>query len=442
MTRIKQQIPQGRWLLRADTVDSYGECTLCIRYYLGKYVKRNTGIKVPEKAWDEVRQCVKPALKDASRINSELRRFKNEIDDRLEKFQGRITLEVLRNILDGGDGKIQNCGERFSRMTDFCDFAHAVNDMCYSNKKYGYSAWYNKKLYIDAFGTFVKKYLKIRRYALLDLDLDTFNQYIQYRFDFKNNKSKEAVNKSLVPLYAAIKYSIDIGLMKIEEVSAIMGNYLEVRETEYRPDDDEVEGKVRYLSKEEIDKLKVYQTKVKNTRTREILDFFFFSYYACGMRLSDVMTLEWKHIDFEQRVIRKIQFKTKRMPDVLPPLNDSAMEILERWKNYGRNSRFVFDLLPEDFDMKNQDILYKERISKAKTFNTSLHVAAMTLRFKQGLTFHMARHSFAVAAINRGMSVHMLSKLLGHSTILSTEKTYAVILKERVDRETQMLIDL
>lgn len=160
------------------------------------------------------------------------------------------------------------------------------------------------------------------------------------------------------------------------------------------------------------------------------------------MRLSDIMTLEWRHIDFDRKVIKKIQFKTKRLPDVLPPINKGAMEILLRWKSYNRNSRFVFDLLPENYDTTDQKRLFKDRNSKDKTFNRSLNVARMTLRLPIPLTMHVARHSFAVMAINKGMSVFLLSKYLGHSSTVATEKTYAKIIQEKADNDACQILDL
>lgn len=118
------------------------------------------------------------------------------------------------------------------------------------------------------------------------------------------------------------------------------------------------------------------------------MDYFFFSYYACGMRLSDLMTLEWKHIDWDARVIRIRQFKTKRFPDVLPPLCEPAIEILRRWEKYGRNKRFVFDMLPEDYDLKDQNRLYMDRNSKDKTINTSLKGARLCLGITPSLSIH------------------------------------------------------
>lgn len=83
-----------------------------------------------------------------------------------------------------------------------------------------------------------------------------------------------------------------------------------------------------------------------------------------------------------------------------------------------------------------------DRNSKDKTFNKSLNVARMTLRLPFPLTMHVARHSFAVMCINNGMDVFMLSKILGHSTIASTQRTYAEFLKETVISETKFIRDL
>lgn len=105
----------------------------------------------------------------------------------------------------------------------------------------------------------------------------------------------------------------------------IAESYLDTRVTEYNPDLAEQEDKIRYLSPNQLDQLKAYYENCKNPRSKEILEMWFFSYYACGMRLSDIMTLEWQHIDWDTKVIKKVQFKTKRMPDVLPPLGKSAM---------------------------------------------------------------------------------------------------------------------
>ncbi len=104
------------------------------------------------------------------------------------------------------------------------------------------------------------------------------------------------MNKSLVPLYAAMKEAVTNGIIEQKSIGGIVDQYLPTHETEYNPDTDEVgSGKIRYLTPEQIEQLKDYHQKCKNPRSKEILDMWFFSYYACGLRISDIMTLEWEH---------------------------------------------------------------------------------------------------------------------------------------------------
>lgn len=446
MSKVKPKVPCGHLvLLTAPNVK--GECAVYVRYFLGKYVKRSTGVSIPADGWDEKRECVKASVKNAPYLNSVLRDFKAEIDDRLMKFDGVITLQVLTFILNGGDPN--NAGELpadhpdqiVTKNTSFVEYCRMLNDLRYGMKEFSYSGWYNRNSYIRIFENYLVHYAKLPKFAIKDLKKDVFDRFIEYRFTVRGNTSKEAINKGLVPLYQAVKSCVDYGYVELKQVAPILNNYLETHETEYRPDAVEEIERIRYLTPAQLEQLKDYQSKCRNPRSKEILDMWFFAYHACGMRISDIMTLEWRHIDWDAMVIKKVQFKTKRLPDILPPIGKAAMEILERWKGYNRNSRFVFDLLPEDYDLRDQNKLFKDRNSKDKTFNTSLNVARMTLRFPFPLTMHVARHTFAVSAINKGMSIYMLSKLMGHTTIHSTERTYAQFLREKVDKDTRDLLD-
>nr|WP_290585164.1 tyrosine-type recombinase/integrase [Alistipes sp. CAG:268] len=50
---------------------------------------------------------------------------------------------------------------------------------------------------------------------------------------------------------------------------------------------------------------------------------------------------------------------------------------------------------------------------------------------------HIARHTFAVMALNRGVTIHMISRLLGHSSIITTEKVYAEFLPDTITEEVK-----
>ena len=55
--------------------------------------------------------------------------------------------------------------------------------------------------------------------------------------------------------------------------------------------------------------------------------------------------------------------------------------------------------------------------------------------FALPLAFHVARHSFAVAALERKITLHMISRLMAHSSITTTEKVYAEFLQSTINDE-------
>ena len=64
---------------------------------------------------------------------------------------------------------------------------------------------------------------------------------------------------------------------------------------------------------------------------------------------------------------------------------------------------------------------------------SSLHLLASYI------LFHVARHSFAVFALNKGLSMSVVSRLLGHGSTDVTEKVYAKFLPETLSAEVARL---
>lgn len=174
----------------------------------------------------------------------------------------------------------------------------------------GYSTYYNADLNIKKFGKFLEDRIGIGTLYIRDLSVDMFNNYILYRKDTLGNTSNEGINKALVPLYKAVKYAADNGLMEKGLATSISTNYIEKKTRSYSGETDE--EKVRYLTDTQFrDLLDVYD-RTRNEATRKIMDMFLFSYYVCGLRYSDLLTLEWRHIDFGNRTLTKNVYKTKR----------------------------------------------------------------------------------------------------------------------------------
>lgn len=100
---------------------------------------------------------------------------------------------------------------------------------------------------------------------------------------------------------------------------------------------------------------------------------------------------------------------------------------------------FVFGLLDDDIDLDDRETLYKNRNNITKCINQSLTVVGEKMNFSHPLTMHVARHTFAVLALNDGMAMSVVSRLLGHASTAVTEKVYAKYLPETLEEEVNRL---
>ena len=109
-------------------------------------------------------------------------------------------------------------------------------------------------------------------------------------------------------------------------------------------------------------------------------------------------------------------------------IREAAIDILGRWK--GRYKVFVFGLLPDKFNLNNDEELRKRRNSVTATINTSLKRQSKFANFEVEVTFHWARHTWAVLALEKGVEISKISRLLGHTSTAVTEKVYAEFLPD------------
>lgn len=107
-----------------------------------------------------------------------------------------------------------------------------------------------------------------------------------------------------------------------------------------------------------------------------------------------------------------------------------------RWQGRNGCSRFCFGLLPTKFDLNDIEELNRQRLNKNRAILTSLQELGRKLNLSFNLSIHCARHTFAVLNLNREvkpLSVHTISHLLGHTSILVTEKVYARFIPKKLE---------
>ena len=137
--------------------------------------------------------------------------------------------------------------------------------------------------------------------------------------------------------------------------------------------------------------------------------------FACftGLRGGDISTLKWKHI-VEENGITMINLITEKK------------KIQIRFKL----PQQAIDALPE---RKGKDDNVFTNLRYTAHTNQQLKMWALQCGILKKITSHTARHSFAVHQLKNGTTMYHLSKLLGHSSSVTTERHYADYATEDLD---------
>lgn len=427
MGRPKASKLTGKFFLRTDrNPDKNGKYVVYIDYTIGtKHAKVATEVWIEEKYWDSKCRCVTAKHPQHTRLNNQLEKQRRDIDNRIYEYSqrgGRLTIDVLRQLAQG------KSVSGVSSKDDIFSYAKKVITDEYKLGKIGVSVRDNAFSNFNQFRKFLLQKYGEDSLFISELTVEVMREFALWRQ--ANGNNPETINKALTPF---IKVARRAGREKLIDAS-IAGGIEELyfksrKELGSENEDDDV----KYLTEAQMAKFIELYDKVKYPRTRDYMDIFLFSLNACGMRISDIITLEWASVNFNDRIIRKVLYKTKRLATI--PLNDKAIEILKRWQEKTSDRRFVFALLPNDFELSDEDEGKRMRLNKNRAIVTSLKSIGDKMELPFNLSMHVARHTFAVWALQRGIDVHKISVLMGHSSVTVTEKNYAKFLPSTLQNE-------
>jgi site-specific recombinase XerD len=131
-----------------------------------------------------------------------------------------------------------------------------------------------------------------------------------------------------------------------------------------------------------------------------------------GVRVGELVNLEWKDVDFAKRTFRisqKQNFVTKSRRERIIPMNSEVFDVLKNLKRKeNRKGSYVFE-------SPHAEKRCSLRISKS--FKRCVREAGLGEQY----TLHTLRHTFASYLVQAGVSLYIVSKLLGHSNIKTTE---------------------
>jgi site-specific recombinase XerD len=139
--------------------------------------------------------------------------------------------------------------------------------------------------------------------------------------------------------------------------------------------------------------------------------------YSSGLRVSEAVSLKFSDIDFGRRTVLIRNGKGRK--DRYTMLSDKAVMLLAEYCKSLRAADWVFPGLPATTHLSVR--------SAQRIFEQALAKAGIA---KQA-SIHSLRHSFATHLMEQGTELRYIQKLLGHSSVKTTER-YTHVAKRSV----------
>jgi integrase/recombinase XerD len=264
-------------------------------------------------------------------------------------------------------------------------------------------------------------YLKIEK-GLADNSIFAYQNDVSKLRDFSEAQKLNAEDIRFAHLKDFVQELYDLGLSPRSQSRIISGikqffGYL-LLENEIKNDPSELLEMPKIgrklpevLSVDEIDRLigAIDLSKAEGHRNKAILE----TLYSCGLRVSELVDLQFENLFFEEGFIRVIGKGNKqRLVPVSPSVEKEIGFYMESMRNHlsvvrGHES-YVF------LNRRGQ------KLTRVMIFTIIKNLAA-TIGLKKNISPHTFRHSFATHLLEGGANLRAIQEMLGHESIMTTE---------------------
>lgn len=370
-----------------------------------KQSEYSVGHAISKQQWDLTNRKVKKHPRE-DKLNEDIRLEKNRIEDiifDLKRNKEHFTLEDISRSVKIPES-VQSTSEYFyDYLEDYID--KNPDQLVHSTLKY-------YTVVLLEWDRFTKK-------RTIQLTAITTDHLIAFR------KYLEAQENGINTIYNKMKVVRKM-LNKARREGLINSNPFEnitLKQTS---------GTRGYLNLKQLNKLK--KLKKKSASEELTCDLFLFSAYT-GLRFSDLCLLKKEDVQKKGSKFR-ISIKSKKTKENLEyTLNDLAWKILSKYHKDAK--KFIFPMMNKL--VTDTEVEISTKISSANAYINKI-LKQLLLRAeitKKNISFHSSRHSYAVISIEKGADLYVLSKMLGHSSISTTE-IYAKMVDKRKDELTEL----
>lgn len=219
-----------------------------------------------------------------------------------------------------------------------------------------------------------------------------------------NGLEVSTVNRHISSLKSFFNYLVDESIIKVspmEEVSSL-------KKAKKLP---------KYLSISEVNKLlNIPLNSEFDYRNKAMLELM----YATGLRVSELVSIEYSNIDFENSIIR-INGKGKK--ERIIPLGEVASYYLKVYLNDYRSKLLKRNTYNQVFLNNHGKPITRQG------FNYILENIRELTGITKEITPHVLRHSFATHLLEGGADIRSIQEMLGHENI-STTNIYTEVVND------------
>ena len=381
-------------------------------YHSGERKRVKTSVNVPIKFWDSGKERIKKTCPTSKRDNEELQRLMDRARTAERELTAQDRLTMLR-FIDSLQGREQEY--------KLLSYAQHTREVMAQGKQWGTYKKYGDSIhklteYVQSLGV---KDMDFR--DITQTFINGFTAYLQSLSNRRNpgaTLSPNTISKHLKVLRAILNRAVDDGIIHSEDIPRKL---IAIKETP---------PSITGLQDHELAKLINLPIK-ENTDRWNARNLFLFAMYEGGIRIGDAIRLRWRNIVGD----RLIYTMNKNGKQVNVILVQDAAKILKLYRKPGqRPQHYIFPYLDNGADYAEY-LDYEDRqkmppeISK-KYFNTvnakEARIARLLREIKglagiTRLTFHTARHTFALRARDASIDNATLKNILQHSSLNTTE---------------------
>jgi site-specific recombinase XerD len=357
---------------------------------------------IDENQWNTEKGCINGNKSDARKFNSSLDLLKNKLYGyklELEQEGKEVTALSLKNAYLGIDNNSKTILGVFNEHNIRCkgligiDIASGTYDR--------YQACYRH----------IERFIS-HQYSTTDMPISSINPIFIRDLEYYLKTERSCCNNTTVKYIKNFKKIVRIAMANGWLKSDPFANI------KFHLDDVDMD----FLSEEELDTVMKKQFKIE--RIQQVKDVYLFCCFT-GLAFVDVKNLSYSEIeDINGKLwIKKRRQKTKNWCNI--PILEPALKLMDKYKSH-------------PVCVKNNTVL---PVLSNQKMNAYLKEIADLCGIDKKLSTHTARHTFATTVtLSNHVSIEVVSKMLGHSSINMTKK-YARVVDDLISKDMMKIQD-